>query len=61
MDRKTECNHYQPKENEQDTLEAMLKHSRKSGLQRQNKPLQKHAGETFKTPNVELTGATEKR
>lgn len=33
------------------TLEAMLKHSRKKGMQRANKPLPKHGNETFKTPN----------
>lgn len=30
------------------TLEAMLKHSRKTGLQRANAPLPKHGNETLK-------------
>jgi hypothetical protein len=37
-------------------LEAMLKHSRKKGLQRSRPPLPKHCNETFKPPNAEPSG-----
>ena len=36
-----------PNKSEQDRIEAMLKHSRKRMLQRQNKPLAQHASETL--------------
>ncbi len=39
----------QLREQTQDTLEAMLKQSRKQMNQRLNPPIEKHATETFKT------------